>query len=100
MKIRIGYELVYDCPQPTPMILTLSVHYTRVSDMIVPDHMIADPPVPVSAYRGAGRPDIAYAIERLVDTYLTLRRDEDESFIDAYRRLGDKPFKEKLYAAA
>ena len=51
MKIRIGYELVYDCPQPTPMILTLSVHYTRVSDMIVPDHMIADPPVPVSAYR-------------------------------------------------
>ena len=23
--------------------------------------------VPVSAYRGAGRPDIAYAIERLVD---------------------------------
>ena len=42
MKIRIGYELVYDCPQPTPMILTLSVHYTRVSDMIIPDHMIAD----------------------------------------------------------
>ncbi len=51
MKIRIGYELVYDCPQPTPMILTLSVHYTRVSDMIIPDHMIANPPVPVTAYR-------------------------------------------------
>ena len=26
MKIRIGYELIYDCPQPTPMILTLNVH--------------------------------------------------------------------------
>ena len=51
MKIRIGYELVYDCPQPTPMILTLSVHYTRVSDIIIPDHLIADPPVPLSAYR-------------------------------------------------
>lgn len=51
MKIRIGYELVYDCPQPTPMILTLSVHYTRVSDMIIPDHMIANPPVPMTAYR-------------------------------------------------
>ena len=36
MKIRIGYELIYDCPQPTPMILTLSVHYSRVSDIIVP----------------------------------------------------------------
>ncbi len=49
MKIRIGYELVYDCPQPTPMILTLNVHYTRVSDMLIPDHLIADPPVPITA---------------------------------------------------
>ena len=37
MKIRIGYELIYECPQPTPMILTLSVHYTRASDIIIPD---------------------------------------------------------------
>lgn len=51
MKIRVGYELIYDCPQPTPMILVLSVHYTRVSDIIVPDHLIADPPVPITAYR-------------------------------------------------
>jgi transglutaminase-like putative cysteine protease len=51
MKIRIGYELVYDCPQPTPMILTLSVHYTRISDMLTPDHLVADPPVPIRAYR-------------------------------------------------
>jgi hypothetical protein len=26
MKIRAGYQLSYDCPQPTPMILTLSVY--------------------------------------------------------------------------
>jgi hypothetical protein len=26
MTIRAGYEIAYDCPQPTPMILTLSVH--------------------------------------------------------------------------
>lgn len=51
MKIRIGYELIYECPQPTPMILTLNVHYSRISDMIVPDHLIADPPVPITAYR-------------------------------------------------
>jgi hypothetical protein len=51
MKISIGYELIYDCLQPTPMILTLSVHITRVSDIIVPDHLIADPPVPITAYR-------------------------------------------------
>ena len=51
MKIRLGYEIVYDCPQPTPMILALSVHYTRISDLIVPDHVLADPPVPITAYR-------------------------------------------------
>ncbi len=51
MKIRLGYELIYDCPQPTPMILTLSVHFTRVSDIIVPDHLIAEPSVLLTAYR-------------------------------------------------
>ncbi|HJW74967.1 MAG: transglutaminase [Anaeromyxobacter sp. RBG_16_69_14] len=51
MRIRIGYELVYHCPQPTPMILMVNVHYTRVSDIIVPDHLKADPPIPITAYR-------------------------------------------------
>ncbi len=34
MKLRIGYELIYDCPKPTPMILTLNVHFSRVSDLV------------------------------------------------------------------
>ncbi len=51
MQIRVGYELTYDCPQPTPMVLTLHVHFTRVSDLIVPDHLITRPPVPMTAYR-------------------------------------------------
>jgi transglutaminase-like putative cysteine protease len=51
MKIRIGYELIYNCPQPTPMILTLSVNYTRVSDLIIPDYLITDPPIPLATYR-------------------------------------------------
>ena len=50
-RIRIGYELIYDCPLPTPMILTLNVHYSRVPDLLVPDHIVTDPPVPLSAYR-------------------------------------------------
>jgi transglutaminase-like putative cysteine protease len=53
MQIRVGYELIYDCPQPTPMILTLHIHYARASDVIVPDHLITSPPVPVTAYRDA-----------------------------------------------
>lgn len=33
------------------MILTLSIHYSRVSDIVVPDHLITRPSVPVTAYR-------------------------------------------------
>src|SRR5260370_15566822 len=51
MQIRLGYELVYDCPQPTPMLLMLNVHYTRVSDMVVPDHLVTSPSIPIRAYR-------------------------------------------------
>lgn len=51
MKIKIGYELDYEVPQPTPMILTLNVHYSRASDIVVPDHMHTRPPVPIGSYR-------------------------------------------------
>ena len=53
MQIRVGYELIYDCPQPTPMILTLNIHFTRVSDILVPDHLITHPSIPIAAYRDA-----------------------------------------------
>ena len=51
MQIRVGYELIYDCVQATPMILTLNIHYTRMSDILVPDHLVTDPAVPLTAYR-------------------------------------------------
>jgi transglutaminase-like putative cysteine protease len=51
MQIRIGYELSYECPQPTPMILMLNVHFSRVSDFVIPDHLHTEPPLPIRAYR-------------------------------------------------
>jgi transglutaminase-like putative cysteine protease len=51
MQLRVGYELVYECSQPTPMILTLNIHYTRVSDLVTPDHIGITPPIPIAAYR-------------------------------------------------
>ena len=51
MRIRVGYELVYECVQPTPMILMLNIHFTRVSDLVMPDHIITNPPIPMQAYR-------------------------------------------------
>ncbi|NWG54385.1 MAG: nitrite/sulfite reductase [Hydrogenophilaceae bacterium] len=38
------------------------------------------------------------AIARIVARYIALRTDESERFIDAYERLGPKPFEEALYA--
>ncbi len=51
MRIRVGYELIYDFPQPTPMVMVLGTHFSRASDMIVPDHLVISPSVPVTAYR-------------------------------------------------
>ena len=51
VKLRIGYELDYDFPQPTPMILMLNVHFSRFSDLVTPDYMSIRPSVPISAYR-------------------------------------------------
>lgn len=51
IQIRAGYELVYDFPQSTPLILTLNIHYSRASDLLRPDHLITTPAVPMSSYR-------------------------------------------------
>ena len=34
MRIRAGYELVYECPQPTSMVLALSIHPSRRVDLL------------------------------------------------------------------
>ena len=51
MQIRVGYEIIYNCQQETPMILMVNVHYSRAPDILVPDHLTTDPSVPVTAHR-------------------------------------------------
>src|SRR2546430_14120 len=51
MTIRVGYDLIYDFPQPTPMIMVLGIHFTRASDVVVPDHLTTTPSVPIFPYR-------------------------------------------------
>ena len=51
VQLRVGFEMVFECPQPTPMIFNLNVHYTRVSDLVTRDDLSFDPPVRVTAYR-------------------------------------------------
>ncbi|WP_299376820.1 nitrite/sulfite reductase [uncultured Tateyamaria sp.] len=46
---------------------------------------------------GFSADEIVPAVERIVDTYLDLRSDADETFLDTYRRTGLAPFKSALY---
>jgi sulfite reductase (NADPH) hemoprotein beta-component len=43
---------------------------------------------------------IVPAIERIVQAYLDLRESRDETFLDAYKRVGMEPFKSALYPEA
>jgi transglutaminase-like putative cysteine protease len=51
LRIRVGCQLRYELPNPTPMILMLNVHYSRVSSLERPDHLTTEPPVPIEGYR-------------------------------------------------
>jgi transglutaminase-like putative cysteine protease len=53
MKIRFGYELIYTCSQPMPMILMLHTHHSRSTDLLRPDRMITEPEVPLDIYADA-----------------------------------------------
>jgi transglutaminase-like putative cysteine protease len=51
MKIHAGYQIAYECPQPTPMLLMLHVHPSRLPDLITPNQIKFDPPVEHRHYR-------------------------------------------------
>jgi transglutaminase-like putative cysteine protease len=51
MQIRVGFEMAYQCFHDTPMIVQLNVHDSRRADLVVPDRIVSDPPVPITTYR-------------------------------------------------
>jgi transglutaminase-like putative cysteine protease len=51
MQIRLGYDLLYTFPQPTPLIVTLNVHHSRASDLLQPDVLRTSPSIPIRGYR-------------------------------------------------
>ena len=50
MRIRVGYEITYDCPQPTPFVLTLRVHPSRAHDLAEPDLITTRPALRLREY--------------------------------------------------
>jgi transglutaminase-like putative cysteine protease len=53
MRIRVGFELVYEFAQTTPMVLMLNVHPSRAGDLLKPDQLQISPLVPVTRYLDA-----------------------------------------------
>jgi hypothetical protein len=50
MRIRAGYRLAFDCPQPTAMLLVLNVHPSRRADLLSDDVPNFDPPLEMWGY--------------------------------------------------
>ena len=50
MRISAGFTIAYDCPQPVPMLLTLSVHPGLRDRLLTPEWIRTDPGVEVRQY--------------------------------------------------
>jgi len=50
MLIRIGYELGFEIPRPTPMMLMLYVHPTVTPALRVPERILTEPATPVETF--------------------------------------------------
>jgi transglutaminase-like putative cysteine protease len=50
MLIRAGYEISFDFPEPTAVVLTLFIHPSRLASVRVPERFQVSPPVPVHEY--------------------------------------------------
>jgi transglutaminase-like putative cysteine protease len=43
MLIEAGFDIAFECPAQTPMLLQLSVHPSRDADLLTPDKINCDP---------------------------------------------------------
>jgi len=50
MLIRIGYDIGFSVPQPTPMVLMLNVRPERAGDLLRPDAIRTTPSLPIAQY--------------------------------------------------
>ena len=50
MLIEAGFDVAFECPAATPMILQLSIHPSRDADLLTPDRIASDPPLPMRSY--------------------------------------------------
>jgi transglutaminase-like putative cysteine protease len=51
MRIRCGYRIAYECSQPVPMLLALSLHPSREADLLSQPQLRTSPEIDVHRYR-------------------------------------------------
>ncbi len=50
IRIQAGFTIAYDCPQPVPMLLMLSVHPSREADLLTPQAIKFEPDAAARRY--------------------------------------------------
>ena len=50
MRIRVGFEIAYECAVPVPMMLLVSLRPEREADLLTPQVLTIDPPIPTRRY--------------------------------------------------
>ncbi len=53
MIIRVGYDIVFELPAPTPMVVLLNLHPSRSTDLSALDRILTEPEVPIQEYTDA-----------------------------------------------
>jgi hypothetical protein len=50
MLFDAGYDIAFECPAKTPMLLQLNVHPARDADLLTLDRINSDPPLAMRSY--------------------------------------------------
>lgn len=51
MLIKVGYEMTYNCPAATPMLLMVDLHFSHAYEIVRQEPLTVTPAVAMSAYR-------------------------------------------------
>src|SRR5215475_796922 len=51
MEIKVGFEISHAAEQPTPMVIMLSIHPSRYSDIVGTETITTEPNAPIGFYR-------------------------------------------------
>ena len=96
VRISVGYEIIYEHANPTPMLLTLHIHPSRAPDILVPDDLTIEPSLPVTSYYDkfdnrisrivAPRGRIRLSTKAIVETLVGHKTDKQADF---WEMLGD-----------